>query len=306
MTSPTATERYRAARDVLLRQEDFAWPVIEGRFNWAVDWFDAIARGNERTALWIVQEDGTEAKYSFAELAHRSDQLAHHLAGLGVAAGDRVLLMLGNQVELWEAMLAVMKLGAVIMPTTTALGAADLADRIGRGGARHVVANAGDTAKFTGTGYTRIVVGGAADGWAPFEAGYRLADPAPFTATTAPDDPLLVYFTSGTTSLPKMVEHTQVSYPVGHLTTMAWAGLRPGDVHLNISSPGWAKHAWSCFFAPWIAEATIFVHNYTRFDAPACWSSCAGPRSPPSAPRRRSGGCSSRPSWASARRRCAS
>ncbi|WP_329584314.1 AMP-binding protein [Kitasatospora sp. NBC_01250] len=268
MTSPTATERYRAARDVLLRQEDFAWPVIEGRFNWAVDWFDAIARGNERTALWIVQEDGTEAKYSFAELAHRSDQLAHHLAGLGVAAGDRVLLMLGNQVELWEAMLAVMKLGAVIMPTTTALGAADLADRIGRGGARHVVANAGDTAKFTGTGYTRIVVGGAADGWAPFEAGYRLADPAPFTATTAPDDPLLVYFTSGTTSLPKMVEHTQVSYPVGHLTTMAWAGLRPGDVHLNISSPGWAKHAWSCFFAPWIAEATIFVHNYTRFDAP--------------------------------------
>lgn len=267
MTSPSATERYRAARDLLLRQEDFDWPVFEGRFNWAIDWFDAIARGNDRTALWIVQEDGTEAKYSFAELAHRSDQLAHHLAGLGVAAGDRVLLMLGNQVELWEAMLAVMKLGAVIMPTTTALGTADLADRIGRGGARHVVANAGDTAKFTGTGYTRIVVGGAADGWAPFEAGYQLADPAPFTATTAPGDPLLVYFTSGTTSLPKMVEHTQVSYPVGHLTTMAWAGLRPGDVHLNISSPGWAKHAWSCFFAPWIAQATVFVHNYTRFDA---------------------------------------
>ncbi|MFF7631595.1 AMP-binding protein [Kitasatospora sp. NPDC008050] len=267
MTSPTATERYRAARDLLLRQEDFDWPVFEGRFNWAIDWFDAIARGNDRTALWIVQEDGTEAKYSFAELAHRSDQLAHHLAGLGVAAGDRVLLMLGNQVELWEAMLAVMKLGAVIMPTTTALGTADLADRIGRGGARHVVANARDTAKFTGTGYTRIVVGGAADGWAPFEAGYQLADPAPFTATTAPGDPLLVYFTSGTTSLPKMVEHTQVSYPVGHLTTMAWAGLRPGDVHLNISSPGWAKHAWSCFFAPWIAQATVFVHNYTRFDA---------------------------------------
>ncbi|MGF1426059.1 AMP-binding protein [Kitasatospora sp. LaBMicrA B282] len=280
MTSSTATQRYRAARDLLLRQPgpqqgagaaDFAWPVFEGRFNWAVDWFDAIARGNDRTALWIVEEDGRQARYSFADLAHRSDQVAHHLAGLGVARGDRVLLMLGNQVELWEAMLAVMKLGAVIMPTTTALGPADLADRIERGGARHVVANLADTAKFTdlpaAERLTRVVVGGEAPGWTPFEAAHRLADPAPFTATTAPDDPLLVYFTSGTTSRPKMVEHTQVSYPVGHLTTMHWAGLRPGDVHLNISSPGWAKHAWSCFFAPWIAEATIFVYNYARFDA---------------------------------------
>ena len=76
-----------------------------------------------------------------------------------------------------------------------------------------------------------------------------------------------MYFTSGTTSRPKLVEHTQVSYPVGHLSTMYWIGARPGDVHLAISSPGWAKHAWSCFFAPWIAEATIFVHNYARFDA---------------------------------------
>ncbi|WP_329563065.1 AMP-binding protein [Kitasatospora sp. NBC_01266] len=270
MTNPTATQSYRAARDLLLGQDgqaEFAWPAIEGRFNWAVDWFDVIARGNDRTALWIVEEDGREAKYSFAELAHRSDQLAHHLAAQGVGPGDRVLLMLGNQVELWEAMLAVLKLGAVIMPTTTALGPADLADRIDRGQARHVVANVGDTAKFTGTGCTRIVVGGAVEGWTPFEDAYRIADPAPFTATTAPTDPLLVYFTSGTTSRPKMVEHTQVSYPVGHLTTMYWAGLRPGDVHLNISSPGWAKHAWSCFFAPWIAEATIFVFNYTRFDA---------------------------------------
>jgi acetyl-CoA synthetase len=80
---------------------------------------------------------------------------------------------------------------------------------------------------------------------------------------------MLLYFTSGTTSRPKLVEHTQVSYPVGHLTTMYWLGLRPGDVHLNISSPGWAKHAWSCFFAPWIAEATIYLYNYSRFDAAA-------------------------------------
>ncbi len=278
MTGTTATENYRAARDQLLQLRgrhadalrEFAWPVVEGTFNWAVDWFDAIARGNDRTALWIVEEDGREARYSFEELAHRSDQVAHWLAGQGVAAGDRVLLMLGNQVELWESMLAVMKLGAVIMPTTTALGPADLIDRIGRGGARHVLANTADTAKFEAVpgDYTRIVVGAPAAGWAPFAQAYELAEPAPFTARTAPEDPLLVYFTSGTTSRPKMVEHTQVSYPVGHLTTLYWTGLRPGDVHLNISSPGWAKHAWSCFFAPWIAEATIFVYNYARFDAP--------------------------------------
>ncbi len=277
MTTRTATESYRAARDVLLQMtgdhqtalEEFRWPVLEGRFNWAVDWFDVIARGNPATALRIVEEDGTDAAYSFDELARRSDQVAHWLAAQGVRQGDRVLLMLGNQVELWESMLAVMKLGAVIMPTTTALGGADLLDRIERGGARHVVANAADTAKFEAVpgSYTRMVVGALVAGWASYGEAYGIASPAPFEARTSVEDPLLVYFTSGTTSRPKMVEHTQVSYPVGHLTTMYWIGLRPGDVHLNISSPGWAKHAWSCFFAPWIAEATIFVHNYSRFDA---------------------------------------
>ncbi|MGH3562563.1 MAG: AMP-binding protein, partial [Mycobacterium sp.] len=90
------------------------------------------------------------------------------------------------------------------------------------------------------------------------------------------DDPMLIYFTSGTTSTPKLVQHSQVSYPVGHLSTMAWIGLRPGDVHLAIGSPGWAKHAWSCFFAPWIAEATIFVYTYRRFDAAALLAQIRG------------------------------
>ena len=79
--------------------------------------------------------------------------------------------------------------------------------------------------------------------------------------------PLLLYFTSGTTSKPKLVLHTHQSYPVGHLSTMYWIGLQPGDIHLNISSPGWAKHAWSCFFAPWNAGACIFLYNYSRFSA---------------------------------------
>ncbi len=279
MTAASTTETYRAARDLLQdlgrdyarAVREFAWPDFGDRFNWAVDWFDPCARGNEATALWIVEQDGSEARYSFAEIAARSDQVAALLGEHGVARGDRVILMLGNQVELWESMLAVMKLGAVIMPTTTALGPADLSDRFGRGRARHVIANAADTGKFDSVpgGYTRFCVGDAPAGWVAFRNAYDRDVPAAAHPGTAPSDPLLLYFTSGTTSRPKLVEHTQVSYPVGHLATAFWTGARPGDVHLNISSPGWAKHAWSCFFAPWIAQATIFVVNYARFDGPS-------------------------------------
>src|SRR6478609_440655 len=271
------TDLYRAARDQLVdvirdyakAVEVFAWPQVTGVFNWATDWFDVIARGNERTALWIVEEGGEEHKISFAEMADASDRVATWLGRLGVGKGDRVILMLGNQVELWEAMLAVAKLGAVIMPATGALGPADLSDRITRGGARFVIANDEDTAKFDDVegDYTRIVVGHAIDGWHPYATAYAIPSAGPFNAGTTVDDPMLIYFTSGTTSKPKLVEHSQVSYSVGHLSTMAWIGVRPGDVHLAISSPGWAKHAWSCFFAPWIAEATIFVYNYERFNA---------------------------------------
>jgi acetyl-CoA synthetase len=273
-TSPS-TAAYREARDTLVSLtgdhdkavEQFRWPDVGEKFSWAVDWFDAVARGNDATALWIVEEDGSEQKVTFDEMATRSDQVAVWLAGLGVGKGDHVLLMLGNQVELWETMLGVFKLGAVIMPTTAALGPADLRDRVDRGGAKVVVANPSDAAKFQDVpgDYLRVCVG-VVEGWHSYQESYA-APARPFEAVTLASDPLLLYFTSGTTSKPKLVEHTQVSYPVGHLSTMYWIGARPGDVHLAISSPGWAKHAWSCFFAPWIAEATIFVHNYARFDA---------------------------------------
>ncbi|RIJ70347.1 AMP-dependent synthetase [Nakamurella silvestris] len=276
--SGAATLAYRNARDGLLAigrdyaaTADFRWPDLGDSFNWAIDHFDAFARGNVGIALWIVEEDGQETKLTFDEMSRRSDQVAAFFVGQGVRRGDRVLLMLGNQYQLWESMLAVMKIGAVIMPTTTALGPADLQDRIDRGGARHVVARGEDTAKFdtvTGT-YTRIRVGDGPADWSDYAQAYTLPEIRTAHPGTAPGDPLLLYFTSGTTSRPKLVEHTQVSYPLGHFTTTYWIGLRPGDVHLNISSPGWAKHAWSCFFAPWIAEATIFVYNYGRFDAPA-------------------------------------
>lgn len=273
----TATETFRKARDFLLaHREDYAtayegfrWPR-PGHFNWALDWFDVIAEGNDRTALHIVEEDGGETRLSFAELSERSNRVARCLRERGVAPEDRILVMLGNQAELWETALAAMKLRAVVIPATPLLGPADLRDRVERGRVRHVIVRAEDTAKFDGVpgGYTRISVGGLPEeGWEPYEDAY--AAPADFVpdGPTLADDPLLLYFTSGTTARPKLVEHTHTSYPIGHLSTMYWIGLKPGDVHLNISSPGWAKHAWSSLFAPWNAEATVFVVNYTRFDA---------------------------------------
>lgn len=278
---------YRRARDQLLELrtdyrkavDTFAWPDLGDRFNWAVDWFDGFARESRAPGLIVVEQDGRQARFEFAELSHRSDQVARHLAETGVRRGDRVVLMLGNQVELWESMLAIMKLGAVIVPTTTALGPIDLADRLARTGARHIIADTAQAAKFdalTGSFPDDLTVvgvdagaGSSPAGWVDYREAYAIAQPAIEHPGTAPTDPVLLYFTSGTTSRPKLVQHTHTSYPVGHLTTMYWLGLQPGDVHLNISSPGWAKHAWSCFFAPWAAEATICVYNYARFDPAA-------------------------------------
>ena len=266
----TGVEAFHTLRDGLLAgRTHLPWPDMT-HFNWALDHFDPI--GSARPALWIVEEDGTEERRTFAEMSERSNRVANHLRGLGVGRGDHVLLMLGNAVPLWETMLAAMKLGAVMIPASTLLGPDDLVDRVERGEVKAVVAAADLTSRFDGVAGApiRVAVGdGAPNGWQPF-ADAEGAD-ATFTpdGPTAADDPLLLYFTSGTTSKPKLVLHTHCSYPVGHLSTMYWIGLQPGDIHLNISSPGWAKHAWSCFFAPWNAQATVFLYNYARFDGPA-------------------------------------
>ncbi len=274
----SSAQAFLDARDLLLAhrtdyaaaRREFRWPRLE-RFNWALDYFDPMAQDNHRTALWVVEEGGGEERLTFAELSRRSSQVASFLRGLGVRRGDAVLMMLGSKVPLWEIMLAAMKLGAVVIPATTLLNTEDLKDRFARGGVRHVVTGADDAGKFDALpgGYGRILVGGERPGWTSYEASR--AAPAEFTpdGATAAGDPLLLYFTSGTTAKPKLVLHTHESYPVGHLSTMYWIGLLPGDVHYNISSPGWAKHAWSSVFAPWNAGATVFVHNYPRFQARA-------------------------------------
>jgi len=290
----TVTEEFRAARDRLLAlrgdyeaaRSEFRWPRFE-EFNFALDWFDQLAADPataDKPALVIVEQDGSATRRSFADLSRRSSQVANWLRGQGVRRGDRMIIMLGNQVELWELMLAGIKLGIVMIPTTTLMGPADLQDRVERGGAAWAAVGSANIAKFADVAgnYRLIEIGGGAhpaagpaDPAAVPHHPLQYADAAAASADFTPDRPtradetLLLYFTSGTTSKAKLVEHTHTSYPVGHLSTMFWIGMEPGDVHLNVASPGWAKHAWSNVFTPWIAEACVFIYNYDRFDAKA-------------------------------------
>ena len=272
----SSTEALKSARDFLLLHRDdyatarreFRWPELD-RFNFALDWFDVIARDRDREALRVVHQDGSVVSKRFSDLARQSNQLANYLRSLGVHRGDTVLLMLGNVVQLWESILAIAKLGAVTIPASPLLSSDDLKDRLDRGAVRTVIAGAAYTKRFAPGAWTGVTVGADVPGWHRFGDAANADEDFQPDGTTNASDPLILYFTSGTTSKPKLVLHSHASYPVGHLSTMYWIGLRPGDVHLNISSPGWAKHAWSSLFAPWLAEATILTLDHARFDAEA-------------------------------------
>ena len=271
---------FREARDLLLAHRtdyaaavaQFAWPEPVP-FNWALDWFDAglAAEYPDRPGLRIVEAaTGAEQSLTFSELSRRSNQVANHLKGLGLERGDHLLLLLGNVPALWETFLAAMKLGVVVIPATTLLTAEELADRLDRGRARAIVAGPEQVPRFANLATAdviRIVTGPATEGWRAFDEAFAFSESFSPDRPTGPDDPLILYFTSGTTAKPKLVRHSHRSYPVGALSTMYWLGLQPGDQHCNVSSPGWAKHAWSSLFAPWNAGATILVINQAPFNA---------------------------------------
>lgn len=277
------TEQYRAARDRLMAlapndvAEQFTWPEFE-HFNFGLDWFDAIAQDPERAdqpALIVTGDTGTRT-LTFAQLSARSTQVAGWFQSLGVKRGDKFMMMLDNEIELWEAMLAAIKIGAVILPTTVMLDPKALASRITRAGVHWAVTNQQNIHKFghldefdVDQASLGVVVTGTdtVEGTHAYHDAYASTHEFVIDAPTPADAEMLVYFTSGTTSEPKMVLHTQESYSVGHFSTLYWLGVEASDVHLNISSPGWGKHAWSSFFAPWIAEATVLAVNYARFDA---------------------------------------
>jgi len=269
----TSADAFRAARELLLQHREdaeaahaaFRWPKLD-YFNWVNDWFEPYAEGNRRAALTVVRERGNETT-SFAEISERSKRVARWLRDAGAERGDRVLVMLTNVTPLWETMLAAIRLGLVVIPATPQLTPRDLDDRIARGEVKHLVTDAEGAAKLREPERLRIKLSTEdAPGFESFDLAR--AAPAELDAVaTAAADPLLLYFTSGTTAKPKLVLHTHASYPIGHLSTMYWIGLREGDIHQNISSPGWAKHAWSSLFAPWNAGATIVVHDQARFSA---------------------------------------
>lgn len=273
-----SADAFKAARQQLLdlredydrAYETFKWPELD-EFNWALDWFDDYARDNDKIALWLVDADGSDHRYSFEQMRQRSNQVANFLRDNGLGRGDTLLIMLDNVIELWETMLAAIKLGAVVIPASTLLSKKDLGDRLGRGGVSHILTTDEHVPKFEGVaeGLTCIVAGEAGGQWIGYGASYQ--SPVTFEpeGVTHATDPMLLYFTSGTTSQPKLVLHTHQSYPVGSLSTMYWLGLQPDDIHFNISSPGWAKHAWSNLFAPWDAGCTVFIYRQPRFDAPA-------------------------------------
>lgn len=252
----------------------FRWPDVSS-FNWAIDWFDGVLASEpdsaNRDALVVYDAvSHQDQRLSFRTLSRRSNQVANYLRSLGLRRGDCILLLLGNVAPLWEIMLAAIKLGAVVVPATPMLTSEELADRLERGSVRFIITSVDQAAKFANFAdqdCTRVMIDGALEGWGTYADADTYSNAFDPEGRSAADDPLLLYFTSGTTAKPKLVLHSQTSYPVGALSTMYWIGLQPGDVHLNISSPGWAKHAWSSLFAPWNAGATILILNQPRFSA---------------------------------------
>jgi len=275
----SAVKEFLRARDFLLNAKTyqeakagFAWPQ-PSRFNWAIDYFDGLAERCTNPALVHVDDGGESRLITFQVLKERSAKVANLFRSMELTVGDRVMFMMGNCVELFESFLGAIKAGCVIVPASTLLTSEDIRDRIVRGKIRCIVADKEFAEKvdagvsLSGTFASKVSIGGAQQGW----VDYAEADSQSSTFRTEQDrslhDELITYFTSGTTAKPKLVSHTCGSYPIGHLTTMYWIGLRKGDRHYNISAPGWAKHAWSTIFSPWNAEATSFVYNYGgRFD----------------------------------------
>ena len=237
-------------------RESFRLAVPEV-FNYARDVVDAWARRDaDKLALVAVGPRGDDVqRLTFGDIAERSNRAANFLAAQGVRKGDRIFVMLPRIPQWYDVLMGACKLGAIPMPGTMQLMPKDIQYRISRAeasvaitdptGAERVDQVAGDCPSLT----TRIVVDGSASGWASLEDGMDAAsDAAPEAEQTRSDDPMLIYFTSGTTAHPKMVLHTQASYGIGHeITARFWQDLGPDDLHWTVSDTGWAKAAWgSC------------------------------------------------------------
>ena len=251
-------------------------------FNFGFDVIDAWAdKDRNKLAMVWVNQEGEEKKFTFWDLKRLSNQIVNMLIKYGIGKGDRVLIMLPRVPEWWTATLALIKRGAVYCPAPTMLTPKDLKYRINIADIKMVITSEehadkiDEIAKECPSLTAKMIIDGKRKGWIsyPVELDY----PAPVSARlvafpglkkTKSTDPLVIFFTSGTTGEPKMVLHDH-SYPLGHIVTARfWHDLRSTDLHFTLSDTGWAKSAWGKFYGQWIEGSAIFVYDIrSRFNA---------------------------------------
>ncbi len=253
---------------------EFRWEVPQ-HYNFAFDVVDRWGEDARKLAMLWVNERGDETRLTFRDFAVRSNQLGNALRAMGIRAGERILIMLPRLPEWWEAVLGIMKIGAISMPGTTLLTPKDVAYRIQSAEAAAVITDAEGALKVEQvadecpTLRLRVLCGEEREGWVNYTRAVTSAMTSLKREQTRSDAPMMIYFTSGTVGYPKMVLHTHASYPIGHIVTgKYWLDLKPSDLHWNLSDTGWAKAAYSNLFGPWIMGAAMFTFDgRARFDA---------------------------------------
>ena len=250
----------------------------EDKFNFAFDIVDGLARREpDKLAMVHVANDMTERRFTFKDMKDASSQAANYFTSLGVKRGDRVMLVLKRHYQFWFAILGLHKLGAIAIPATNQLMEHDFSYRFQAAGVSAIVCTAdGDTAHQVdiaeadaGAHLTKVLVGGKREGWHDFDAEYGLFSRRYTRTADAPcgDDPMLMFFTSGTTGYPKIAVHSY-KYALGHyVTARYWHWVQPGGLHFTISETGWGKALWGKLYGQWLCEGAVFVYDFDRFDA---------------------------------------
>ena len=249
-----------------------------GRFNFAFDIVDALARRSpEKLAMLHVSDHLTERRFTFKDMSEDSNRCVNYLLSLGVGRGDKVMLILKRHYQFWPVVLACHKLGAVVIPATNQLMVHDLTYRFKAGDVKAVFCTAdGTTAgqvdeaeKELGVSLVKVIVNGKREGWRPYDSeihGYSSVYVRPADAPGG-NDPMLMFFTSGTTSYPKMALHSY-KYALGHyVTAKYWHLVEPDGLHFTISETGWGKALWGKLYGQWLCEGAVFTYDFARFDA---------------------------------------